>query len=236
MLALLACAYAVLWLGGVTQGWRGGDASGSQGWLAGSFLTLAGLIVIVGARTGSERLALLAVALLGFTVEVLGVRLGVPFGSYSYTDALGPRLLGVPPSVAFAWMTLAAYVKQMIARFNFAPRTEMLVAALWLTALDLVIDPVANQLGYWRWEVEGAFYGIPLTNFAGWLIVSLVFFKILGKKFEPSLPQQLAGLSIILFFTLLALFTSSYFIALLGCLLIVVHVALPGMQRDKRGS
>lgn len=112
---------------------------------------LAGLLVLVGARSRVERLLLLAVALLGFAAEVVGVHTRVPFGAYEYTDALGPRLLGVPFVMAFAWMTLAAYVKQMLARFNLAPWVEMVVAASWLTAFDLLIDPLAsNQLGYWR--------------------------------------------------------------------------------------
>lgn len=232
-LALLTCGYAVLWLGGVAQGWRGGgDALAGPGWLAAAFLTCAGLIVFVGTRARGERLALLAVALLGFTVEVLGVRYGVPFGAYSYTDALGPRLLGVPPAVAFAWMTLAAYVKQLVARFELAPRTEALVAAVWLTALDLLIDPLAaNQLGYWHWKVKGAFYGVPLTNFVGWLIVSLLFFRILRKKFRPNLPARLTGVSIILFFTLLALSFNSIFVALSGCSLLLAHHLSTGRKR-----
>lgn len=235
-LALLTCGYAVLWLGGVAQDWLGGDALAGRGWFAAAFLTLAGLIVLAGACTRGERLSLLGVALLGFTVEVLGVRLGVPFGAYSYTDALGPKLLGVPPAVAFAWMTLAAYVKQMVARFDLAPRTEILVAAVWLTAIDLLIDPLAaNQLGYWRWEVKGAFYGVPLTNFAGWLIVSLLFFRILKKKFERSLPVQLAGISIVLFFTLLALSSRNNFVALLGCSLLLAHSALGRVSASLRG-
>jgi uncharacterized membrane protein len=222
-LALLSCCYAVLWVGGVARGWRGDFDAAGQSWLAALFLTVAGVIVLVGTRKRGERLTLLSVAALGFAAEVLGVHWGVPFGSYGYTNALGPKLFGVPPAVAFAWMTLAAYVKQLVARLELAPLAETFVAAAWLTALDLLIDPLAaNQLGYWRWDVKGNYYGVPVTNFAGWLIVSLLVFGILRKKFERSLPARLAGVSIVLFFTLLAVGFNSSLVALSGCALLLV--------------
>ena len=222
-LASLSCGYAVLWVGGVARGWRGDFGAAGQGWLAALFLTLAGVIALVGARTRGERLSLLTVAALGFAAEVVGVHLGVPFGRYGYTEALGPKLFGVPPAVAFAWMTLAAYVKQSVARLGLAPLAETFVAAAWLTALDLLIDPLAvNQLGYWHWDVEGRYYGVPVTNFAGWMVVSLLFFGILRRRFERSLPARLTGASIVLFFTLLALGFHSRLVALLGCALLLV--------------
>lgn len=224
VLALLSCCYAVLWVGGVAQYWLKGGAA-RQNWLAALFLMLAGLIVLVGTRAGGERLLLLAVALLGFVAEVAGIHLHVPFGTYSYTDALGPRLLGVPPVMALAWMTLAAYVKQMLSRFELAGWIETVSAALWLTAFDLLIDPLAaNQLGYWRWADKGSYYGVPLTNFAGWFAISLLAFRILRKKLEPALPVRLTGMSIILFFTLLALGFGSNFVASLGCVLLLLDV------------
>ncbi|HEU4508102.1 MAG TPA: carotenoid biosynthesis protein [Pyrinomonadaceae bacterium] len=233
-LTLLTCVYAVLWIGGVIQGWRGAFAGLS--WVAAVFLMLAGLIVLVGTCSRGERLSLGAVALLGFIAEAVGVHFDVPFGAYSYTDALGPRLLGVPLAMAFAWMTLAAYVKQTVAHLGFPWPMETLVGALWLTALDLLIDPLAaNQLGFWRWEVSGAYYGVPLINFAGWLLISLLSFIILGKKFERSLPAQLTGISMILFFTLLAVGFSSYFVAFVGCSLLLAHgLTLRRKQQPRR--
>ncbi|MBA3767040.1 MAG: hypothetical protein H0W99_08650, partial [Acidobacteria bacterium] len=66
---------------------------------------------------------------------------------------------------------------------------------------------------------------VPLTNFAGWFIVSLLAFQILRKRFQPNLPARLTGLSLILFFTLLALAHSSS-VALIGCGLCAVHLFL----------
>ena len=38
--------------------------------------------------------------------------------------------------------------------------------------LDLFIDPVAVEAGYWVWFVEGTVYfGIPLLNYVGWFVL-----------------------------------------------------------------
>lgn len=224
-LVILSVCYAVLWVGGVARHWLKVGGGVNQSIAAALFLTLAGLLVLVGARSARERLLLLAVALLGFAAEVAGVHTRVPFGAYEYTDALGPRLLGVPLVMAFAWMTLAGYVKQMLARFRLAPWAEVFVAAAWLTAFDLLIDPLAsNQLGYWRWAERGAYFGVPLKNFAGWFAVSLLAFTVLRQKFEAGQTASLTGLSIILFFTLLALAHGLPLVALPGFVLCLVHL------------
>jgi bisanhydrobacterioruberin hydratase len=224
-LLFLYVIYAVLWVGGVLQHWLAGGAATEGRWLASIFLLLAGAIVLLGARAVRDRLLLLAVALSGFAAEVAGVHLGIPFGAYHYTEALGPRLLGVPFVMAFAWMSLAAYVRQMLLRFRLAGWLETIVGATWITAVDLLIDPLAaNQLDYWRWREKGFYYGVPLTNFAGWFIVGLLAFRILRGKFGPNPHASLIGLSLILFFTLIALGLHSGLVALFGCALCLIHI------------
>jgi uncharacterized membrane protein len=127
--------------------------------------------------------------------------------------------------MAVAWMTRAAYVKQMLARFKLAQWVETFVAAAWLTAFDLLIDPLASsQLGYRRWAERGPYFGVPLANFAGWFAVSLLAFGVLRKKFEAGQTASLTGLSIILFFTLLALAHGDALVALHGRALCLIHI------------
>jgi len=109
----------------------------------------------------------------GFLAEVLGSRAGVPFGPYSYTAALQPQMLGVPLVMACAWLIVLGYVKAWFTRFDRLGWGQVPVGALWVTSMDLIIDPVATTaLGYWRWHADGHYMGVPLSNFAGWLIVS----------------------------------------------------------------
>lgn len=236
-LVCLVGAYAVLWLGGVAHYWFRGGTTPKPAWLAALFLLLAGLIVLMGA---SNMRSLLAVAFLGFVAEVVGVQFHVPFGNYHYTDALGPKLFNVPPVIAFSWMALAAYVVQscqqvripvtlkFISVFfkSFSGLLGTILAAIWLTAFDLVIDPLAsNQLRYWNWTTRGPFFGVPTRNFVGWFAVSLVTCAILKRHNFRDPVARLIGLSLILFFTLLALAFGNYVVSLIGFLLLVVHVA-----------
>jgi putative membrane protein len=223
----VAAVYAVLWVGGVSHHFLYGGVGPGLEWVAALFLTLAGALVLLGARSWRARRSLVGVALLGFGVEALGVHTGLPFGAYRYTGALGPGLFGVPLVMTAAWMTLAAYAAQLLLRGRRAGRVEVLLAALWVTAIDLIIDPLAaNQLGYWRWAAGGDYYGIPPLNFAGWFATALLAFALFGRPTEPNPWARRAGFSILLFFTLLAFAHALHLAALIGCALCLLHFVL----------
>jgi putative membrane protein len=117
-------------------------------------------------------------ALPGYAVEVLGVHTGFPFGSYAYSDSLGPRLLGVPPVVALAW-TMLAWPAALAARRLVRGRVARVVVGAWtLASADLFLDPQQVAAGHWTWEFPAPHLpgvpDVPLTNYAGWLGVSLV--------------------------------------------------------------
>lgn len=204
-LALAGAAYAVVWCGGVASHFLRGGVADEQQWLASLFLLLAAALTLLGASGAASLKRLAAVFIVGFAAEAAGVRLGVPFGAYQYTDVLRPQLLGVPVVIAAAWMTLAAYVKQVLGPLRLPLWAECVAGAAWLTAIDLLIDPLAaGRLGYWRWLSQGSYYGIPAANFAGWFVVGLPAMLALRRERAPNLPARAAGLSVVLFFTLLA--------------------------------
>jgi putative membrane protein len=122
---------------------------------------------------------------LGFLVEVVGVHTGVPFGSYHYSDALGPRLLGVPVVIAFAWTMLAwpaALVARRLVR-TFAAR--VLLGGWALAAWDFFLDPQMVREGYWTWSDHGGALpgvaAIPLTDYVGWFAVATVISYVLQR-------------------------------------------------------
>lgn len=232
-LAVLALAFAVLWMGGVASQWSHASRP-SDGLLASSFLLLAGLLVLLGARTSRGAAALASVALLGFAVEVVGANYGFPFGAYAYTDALRPRLLGVPLVMGFAWMALAAQAWEMATRLRLPTWSAVVVAALWTTAVDLVIDPLAaNRLGYWKWESAGAYYGIPASNFAGWFLTALLAFVLFGSRLESNFWARAVGFAIVLFFALSALANSLMTAALVGFALCGAQLFIVAARRNK---
>lgn len=220
---VLVICYAILWIGGIVSYlFLGGPPSDSR-WTAPTFLCLAGLLTLM--LTSREyRLPLLASVALGLAAEIIGVRLGFPFGRYTYTSELQPFVLGVPLAIGFAWLILFAYVKQMLQRIGMRTPWLILWGALWMVALDLLIDPLASgPLGYWIWEEKGSFCGVPLVNFLGWFAVSLILFSIFRAPWPLSEGIAHIGLSIVLFFSLIAVARGIFAALLAGSGLCIIH-------------
>ena len=115
---------------------------------------------------------------LGLAAEWAGTRTGLPFGAYRYTGLLRPAAGTVPLVVPLAWtaMGLPAYaVGATVAR---ARAGRIAAGAVALTAWDLFLDPQMIRNGFWRWAHPGPYQGVPLGNFAGWLLVSAVLMAV----------------------------------------------------------
>ncbi len=230
ILMVLVCCYLILWVGGVGSHLWFGRTPNNAAWAAPAFLLLAGLMVLV-ATDRDDRAKLIAVGALGFVAEAIGVHSGWPFGRYEYTNALQPQLIGVPLVMAAAWIVLAAYVKAMLSSVQLPAWLAVLSASLWMTALDLVIDPLAaGGLNYWRWLDTGSYYGIPAQNFLGWFVVSGLIFSALklfdARSGQPNRWASSIGLSILLFFTFIALAHRLWLVASVGVVLCLLHLAL----------
>jgi uncharacterized membrane protein len=112
----------------------------------------------------------------GLAAEAVGLRTGVPFGAYAYTGTLGPELLDVPVVVPLAW-TMMAWPALVVGRTLARSGPGVVaVGAAALAAWDVFLDPQMVDAGHWRWLDPGPglplIPGIPLTNYAGWLLVS----------------------------------------------------------------
>jgi len=119
----------------------------------------------------------------GLAAEAVGVRTGWPFGDYSYAESLGPRALGVPVVVPLAW-AMMAYPALVVAR-RLTRRWVPLVGGVALASWDLFLDPQMVAEGHWRWvdpepHLPGI-AGVPVTNLAGWLAVSVVLMLLLDR-------------------------------------------------------
>ncbi len=214
LLILLWAVYLFFFVGGIGSHIFTGGTPANMLWAAPVYLALASAIALVSLPNWWKPMA--AAAGIGLIAELIGVRTGFPFGHYQYTGVLRPLVGGVPIVVAGAWMVLFAYVSQM--------RVHPALAALWMAALDLIIDPLAaNDLGYWQWLQDGPYYGIPTVNFAGWFGVSLIIFYLLGR-FPPPRSSSIAmlGRSIIFFFAAISAAHHYLFPAFFGVALAAV--------------
>ena len=137
-----------------------------------------------GWRRGAGPVA--AAGAIGFGAELLGVKTGRPFGRYSYSGQLGPRVGGVPLLAAAAWAMMARpawVVAGLISR-----RARVPLAAGALAAWDVFLDPRMAREGYWSWPGGGRYEGIPATNFAGWFATGAGVFA-LWSQLDPDAPE-----------------------------------------------
>jgi uncharacterized membrane protein len=142
--------------------------------------------------------AFLAVYFVSLGSELSGTAVGFPFGPYHYTTFLGPRWFGlVPLVIPLSWFMMA------IPSFHFAlkaapgrgPLVHILFGAVILTLWDLALDPAMSYATpYWRWEVEGAYYGMPMVNLAGWFFTSVLIMGLLvvlrSREWTERLPTR----------------------------------------------
>jgi uncharacterized membrane protein len=134
-------------------------------------------------------------------------------------------------------MVLIAYVKQMLLGLRLSFWLELMIASAWMTAIDLLIDPLAvNKLGYWQWMGSGPYYGVPLNNFAGWFLASLIIFTIFRRGWKPNPCARLIGASVPVFFTLVALAHGLFPVAFIGVGLCLFHLALTRLHKRAGGE
>ena len=139
----------------------------------------------------------------GMLAEIIGVRYGFIFGEYSYGNALGTKVMGVPLMIGVNWCILI-FITGFIAQFFLKKlwSKALLGTALMLT-LDLVMEPVAPVLDFWTFTTGLASF----HNYFGWALVAfplqLVFHKV-KINIEGPFPFHLFILQF-LFFTILLL-------------------------------
>lgn len=133
------------------------------------------------------------VSLLALGSELLGTYTGFPFGGYAYTEMLGHRILGlVPFPIPISWTcilysSLAICGRLLPARDDLATRLRWAaVGALTLTAWDVAMDPAMVKTFHWVWLEPGAFYGMPYSNWLGWLATGFVLSWVMLRFVPPT--------------------------------------------------
>ena len=118
--------------------------------------------------------------LVGFTVEAVGTHTGFPFGHYAYDNSLGVRLLRVPIVIPLAWTMMSWPALCAARRLSTNRAATAVIGGVALASWDLFLDPQMVAAGHWRWaHTSPGLQGIPLTNYAGWLAVSIVLMAVL---------------------------------------------------------
>lgn len=159
----------------------------------------------IGTRPALAVFAVTFVVSLG--AELCGTHFGVPFGAYAYTDRLGYKILDlVPFNIPASWFymivgCLAICARLLPARDDATSRWWWaFVSGALLTAWDVLLDPAMVKTYHWVWaspdlaqapawqRVIGTpfIYGMPLTNWLGWLLTGTLVSRAALAVVAPS--------------------------------------------------
>ncbi|MEO5817567.1 MAG: carotenoid biosynthesis protein [Gemmatimonadaceae bacterium] len=143
---------------------------------------------------------------ISLAAELTGTTTGYPFGPYSYTTQLGALIGGrVPFNIPTSWFfmlyaSLAICGRLLHAADSSASKWRWaILAAFVLTAWDVSMDPAMVATTHWLWHLppsdgslvrtvflSGFFYGMPLTNWLGWLLTGSVVARVMLAIVPPS--------------------------------------------------
>jgi len=170
---------------------------------AGAFLTFNAALIMVGTLVMRSPLlvgiaplldrravaALGSATLFSYGIEMVGVATDWPYGAFEYLVDLGPMVGGVPLGlpVFFLPLVVNAYLLVLLTLRGLADRRAVRLPATVavVVAVDLVLDPGAVAIGFWAYDGGGAYYGVPLSNYLGWLFSGTVAAALVDLAFDP---------------------------------------------------
>jgi putative membrane protein len=180
--------------------------------------------------------AALVLAMMGVfavALETFAVKTGVPYGHFSYGPKIGWKVLdAVPWTVPFSWPPLVLGALYLASTQTRRTAALIAVSTLFLLAFDGVLDAGAVSQAFWKYDAGGRYYGVPLSNFLGWILSgaagSWLLFRLSGQRDDVPAPLVSSVALILSFWTSVCLFSGLVFPAFLGVSLLsfcarVVH-------------
>jgi uncharacterized membrane protein len=193
--------------------------------------------------------------------EFSSIHWGFPYGDYFYIPSTLDRELwvfGVPfmDSLSYVFLSYCSYATALFilspvlfgrnqitileTRHLRRSLQTLVLAAFLFVLLDIIIDPVALRGDRWflgqiyGYRQNGIYFGIPMSNFGGWLLVGLVMIGVLQAldtlpSLEPGKPSALAGvpwmrmlgpvlyLCILVFNLVVTFWIGEQFLGIVGC-------------------
>ncbi|MDQ3159111.1 MAG: carotenoid biosynthesis protein [bacterium] len=186
-------------------------------------------------------LILLILGLFALVVEGVSIKTGLPYGDFEYGSSIGFKLFGLVP-----WPVAFAYPPILIGAFWSASKItkgmwRVPLTALFALIVDVVIDPALTKMGIWVWESPGQFYGVPLLNFAGWLITGVVGAMILNYLWgeaEVKRGMVASAFAIVLFWSGINLGLQQWIPGIIGMVvgILILFCMMIERKREKKAA
>ncbi len=128
-------------------------------------------------------------AVIGGGAHALSKATAIPFGPFTYTDAIGPRFF----NGSLAWVMPALWIvvalnARGVARLVLKPWRKTKTYGFWVIGLatllvvlfDLALEPFATKVTrYWIWlptKFDLTWHGMPWINSFGWALTAVLLF------------------------------------------------------------
>ena len=144
----------------------------------------------------------LIIFLIGLVVEIIGVQTGKVFGAYTYGNALGIKIYGVPVLIGVNWLFLSYASLSTIEKWIGKPWYQVVLASLIMVIYDVVLEQVAPSLDFWYWTAS---MNAPFQNYLAWFFLALIFTTFLKLSKIPMknlMAATLLGVQFFFFFVL----------------------------------
>lgn len=187
---------------------------------------LFGLVAWAGVK--KSLFLFLSLSVFSYFIESLGLITGFPYGEFSYSSKVGILIFNfIPVTLPFAWIPLLLGAFSFSYHYKSNALKFFFLTVLLTVLIDIVLDPGAVNLGFWKFSGGGIWYGVPLSNFIGWLISGAIGFMITKRilKGAESIPPQYMSYSYLyslVFWTGVCVFSGIWGGVIIGVILLAV--------------
>lgn len=159
-------------------------------------------------------------------IENIAIWTGLPYGEFTYGEDMGGKILEVPWTVFFSWspLVLGAYALAVSASSKTKVASVLGMTVVFLLLADAVLDPGAVQQDFWKYKAGGLYYGVPFSNFCGWVISGFIgaaiIYLLSSKRIDTPISLVSSLVPNMAFWTSIAVFANLYVPAAIGVALL----------------
>jgi putative membrane protein len=134
-----------------------------------------GYLLVFQQRVDGRFLTFMAIVIVSsYLIELVGVQTGKIFGDYKYGEALGIKIGDTPLLIGVLWFLLIYSIGVQLKPLKIHWMLKSFFGAGMMLLIDLFIEPVAIELGFWSWTDNV----IPVQNYLAWFAISFVYMII----------------------------------------------------------
>ncbi|PLX27173.1 hypothetical protein C0583_04705 [Candidatus Parcubacteria bacterium] len=123
-------------------------------------------------------------------------------GGYFYNQGFYVFLFETPLFIILFWTCIVYSAYNIIKKVTDSKRQLLFLTPIYVLVLDIIMDVVAVKMNLWTWigfENGEGFYGVPASNYLGWLILPFSFIFVWDRLYLVQKERIRSSLARILY-------------------------------------